>query len=61
MYKANLNFDQFSRHFQQLLQKGFIEELDGGDGKPAYRISERGRTLLGALREAEDIFNSDNQ
>ena len=61
MYKANLNYEQFTRHFQELREKGFIEEMDGNDGKPSYRISDRGRTLLGALREAREIFDSENQ
>ena len=61
MYKANLNYEQFTRHFMELRQKGFIEEMDGSDGKPSYRISDKGRTLLGAHREAEDIFHSENQ
>ena len=61
MYKANLNFDQFNRYFQDLLQKGFVEELNGYDGKHSYRISERGRALLAALRCAEDIFASDKK
>jgi predicted transcriptional regulator len=59
MYKANLNYDRFNRYFSDLTNKGFIDVVDGRDGKPAYRISERGRTLLATLQKAEDLFSSD--
>ena len=56
MYKANLNYDRFNRYFCDFVRKGFIVEADGSDGKPEYKISERGRTFLAALRKAQDLF-----
>jgi predicted transcriptional regulator len=58
MYRSNLNFERFDRHFQELLKKGFVEAQNGVDGKATYVISERGKTLLDSLRKARDIFGS---
>ena len=59
MYRANLNFERFHRYFGELLRKGFVEEANGSDGKAVYRISERGKTLLAALRKAKELFASE--
>ena len=53
MYGSNLNFERFNRYFYDLLRKGFIEEINGSDGRDKYKITERGRTLLEVLRKAE--------
>jgi len=58
MYKANLNFERFEKHFQDLVGKGLIEEHNGSDGKAVYVISEKGKTLLDCLRKARDILES---
>lgn len=59
MYRANLNFERFNRYFYDLLRKGFIEEANDPDEKPLYRVSERGKTLLAALKKARDLFSSE--
>ncbi|MCW4044506.1 MAG: winged helix-turn-helix domain-containing protein [Candidatus Bathyarchaeota archaeon] len=59
MYKANLNFDRFKRYFYDLLEKGFIEKMEDNDGHAFYKTSERGKTLLAALRKAHDLANLD--
>lgn len=58
MYKANLNFARFNKYFYDLLEKGFINRLDDPDGKPLYKISERGKTLLDALKKVQDLASS---
>jgi len=58
MYKANLNYERFNMYFCDFVKKGFIIEADDPDGKPAYKISERGRTLLAALRKAQELASS---
>ena len=55
MYKANLNYDRFSKYFVDFVKKGFIVEADDPDGSNSYVISERGRTFLAALRKAQDL------
>ncbi len=55
MYKANLNYDRFDRYFVDLVKKGFLVEASDPYGKPEYKISERGKIFLDALRKAQDI------
>jgi predicted transcriptional regulator len=59
MYRANLNYARFRRHFTELVEKGFIEKIADSEGKPMYKISERGRTLLAALKKVKEISSSD--
>jgi predicted transcriptional regulator len=56
MYKANLNFAQFNVYFNDFLRKGLLEETSTNYNK-TFVTSERGRTLLAALREAERLFS----
>ena len=55
MYKANLNYDRFNQYFADFIQKGFIVEESDPQGKPEYKISERGRTFLLALKKAQEL------
>jgi len=55
MYRSNLNFERFNKYFYDLLRKGFVEEMDNGNGRSVYKITERGRTLLEVLRKAHEL------
>jgi len=55
MYRSNLNFERFNKYFYDLLRKGFVEEMDNGNGRSMYKITERGRTLLEVLRKANEL------
>jgi len=59
LYGSNLNFERFNNYFYGLLRKGFIEEMNGSDGRSKYKITERGRTLLEVLRKAEALLFSE--
>jgi len=59
MYRSNLNFERFNRYFYDLLRKGFIEEMNDSNGRPVYKTTERGRTLLEILRKAQELVSSD--
>jgi predicted transcriptional regulator len=59
MYKTNLNYHRFKQYFCDLRKKGFIVEAHDYDGGSAYQISERGRTLLAALRKAQELASSE--
>ena len=59
MYRSNLNFQRFNRYFYDLLRKGFIEEIKGSDKRSSYKITERGRTLLAALRKVDELLFSE--
>jgi len=58
MYKSNLNFARFNAYFDDFLRKGLLEEVDGNDNWTVYVTSERGRTLLAALKSAERLFSN---
>ena len=59
MYKANLNFDRFSRYFGDLLRRGFIEEINNGNGRMEYKITDRGVHLLEVLKKATELAFSE--
>jgi len=59
MYKSNLNFERFNKYFYDLLRKGFIEEMNDSNGRPVFKTTERGRTLLKVLGKARDLFYSE--
>ena len=62
MYKANLNFNRFNSYFYDLLQKGFISEVENGGGRSRlYKVSDRGKTLLVTLQKARDMFSGEVQ
>ena len=61
MYRANLNYNRFNKYFFDFLAKGFIERVFDSDGKPCYRISQRGKTLLAVLKKANELGFSDAQ
>ncbi len=55
MFESNLSFERFNACIDDFLQKGLLEEIDV-DGI-AYVISDRGKTLLAALRSTEKLFS----
>jgi len=59
MYKANLNFERFTKYFYDLLKKGFIEEINDSNGRTMYQATERGKTLLEVLKRAQELVSSD--
>ena len=59
MYRSNLNFERFHKYFYDLLNRGFIEEMYDSDGRKVYRATERGRTLLKVLKEAQELVSSE--
>jgi predicted transcriptional regulator len=59
MYRSNLNFARFHHYFDDLMARGFVEELNGTDGRVRYRATERGRDLLKVLRTAQDLVFAD--
>jgi predicted transcriptional regulator len=59
MYRANLNFDRFHRYFGDLLRRGFIEEVNNGNGRMMYKITERGMDFLEVLKKAQELALSE--
>jgi len=61
MYKSNLNFDRFNKHFNHLVTKGFIEEMNGPNGRKVYKTTELGKTLLEVLKKAQQLISSETK
>jgi predicted transcriptional regulator len=59
MYRSNLNFERFNKYFYDLLRRGFIEEMNDSNGRKVYKTTERGRTLLKVLKEAQELVSSE--
>ncbi len=57
MCKSNLNFVLFNAYFSNFLRKGLLKETVTNKNGIVYVISERGKTLLAALKDAERIFS----
>jgi len=58
MYKSNLNYVRFHKYFDDFLRKGLLEEAEiNGGNRKIYVTSKRGRVLLKALRNAQEIFS----
>jgi predicted transcriptional regulator len=57
MCKSNLNFVLFNAYFYDFLWKGLLEETVANENGIVYVTSERGKTLLAALKDAERIFS----
>jgi predicted transcriptional regulator len=59
MYRANLNYARFDKYFSSFLEKGFIERIGDRDGKFCYHISQKGKTLLAVLKNANELSFSE--
>lgn len=55
MYSANLSYAQIRRYITELLEMGFIEEIDGR----AYRATEAGRHFLNTYEHMEKMLTHD--
>ena len=57
MYRSNLNYVRFNAYLNDFLKKGLLEETRINDGgAKLYVVSEHGKVLLAALRNAEKLF-----
>lgn len=51
MYRANLSYSTFRKYLSLALDRGLISNVRGSDGSVFYQTTEKGRVLLGKLRE----------
>ena len=54
MYNARLDWRNFQKYFHNLVEQGYIEEVENSHGE--YKITERGRELLRKLEELQDTI-----
>ena len=58
MYRANLNFGRFEKYFEELLEKGLIENVTSNNLSkcPVYKTTEKAKMLLKELNRAEQYI-----
>lgn len=57
MYRANLNFLRFNSYLNEMLENGMLKEVNSGDGRVVYKITENGKAFLKTLRRAQDFMS----
>lgn len=60
MQKAYLDWRNFQKHFNFLLEQGFVgeREEEPEEGGKVYYLTEEGRNLLKGLRDIEEALRS---
>ena len=56
MQKALLDWRNFQKHFNFLLEHGFIDEIDDPEEGKCYGITEKGHDLMKKLRDVDRIL-----
>jgi len=58
MYRANLSYSTLRKYLFTALDKGLISNVRNSDGSVVYRTTEKGKLLLGKLKEVKDALRS---
>jgi len=58
MYRANLSYSTLRKYLFEALDKGLISNVRNSDGSVVYRTTEKGRLLLGKLKEVKSALRS---
>ncbi|MEM2506758.1 MAG: winged helix-turn-helix domain-containing protein [Nitrososphaeria archaeon] len=58
MYRANLSYSTLRKYLSTALGKGLIVNFRDSDGSVVYRTTEKGRLLLGKLKEVMSALPS---
>lgn len=62
LYKSNLSYSMMSDYLEELIGKGFINQIKLPDGKSTYEITKKGDEYLAKyrmIREFTDSFGLD--
>jgi predicted transcriptional regulator len=57
MYKSNLSYQMMEEYLTELIEKGFITEVNGNNGK-VYRITEKGLEYLNKFKFIIEFTNT---
>jgi len=57
MYKSNLSHQMMEEYLTELIEKGFITEVNGNNGK-VYRITEKGLEYLNKFKFIIEFTNT---
>jgi predicted transcriptional regulator len=58
MYRANLSYSTLRKYLFTALDKGLVSNVRNSDGSVVYRTTEKGKLLLGKLKEVKDALRS---
>jgi len=58
MYRANLSYSTLRKYLFTALDKGLISNVRNSDGSVVYRTTEKGKLLLGKLKEVKSALRS---
>ncbi len=56
MQNAYLDWRNFKKYFDFLLEHGFIEEVDSGGVSSEYRLTDKGKEIMQKLLEIERML-----
>jgi predicted transcriptional regulator len=56
MQKAHLDWKNFQKHFNFLLEHGFVGEIIDPEEGMSYELTEKGRDVMRKLRDVERIL-----
>jgi len=51
LYSTNISYSNFTKYFDFLIDKGFIEAKDGNPGGKVYQTTEKGQQLLESINK----------
>jgi predicted transcriptional regulator len=58
MYRANLSYSTLRKYMLAMLKQGLIYKVNHIDGSALYFTTEKGRLLLGKLKEVRHVLVS---
>jgi predicted transcriptional regulator len=57
MYKANLSYSTLHKYLSAMSKQGLIIEAFKDDGSVMYRATEKGKLVLGKLKEVQCVLH----
>jgi len=57
MYRANLNFSRFNSYLGEMLENGLLREVNLGNGRLVYKVTENGKVFLKTLHKAQEFMS----
>jgi predicted transcriptional regulator len=58
MYKANLSYSTLRKYLRMTVSQGLIDRVPDSDGAIVYCTTEKGKLLLGKLKEVKSALHS---
>lgn len=58
MYQANLSYSTLRKYLSTTIKQGLVIAINNNDGSIAYRTTEKGKLLLGKLKEVTYVLRT---